>query len=108
MLRPENERSVAYRYDTRENLPGPVEREEPAFYRFTASKMFTRRPNPVEALKLIRCYEYQSCEHPGWESSEAKGFCDTMTAALVACLPGYDDAPWEWTRDAAQVRSVAR
>ena len=50
----------------------------------------------VEALKALDCYEYQSCEHPEWETSEAFEFCRAMRNLLIGCLPGYDAAQWEW------------
>jgi hypothetical protein len=53
-------------------------------------------PDAIQALKLIACYEYQSCEHPEWPKSDAKDFCDSLTRALVRVVPGYDAAPWEW------------
>jgi hypothetical protein len=46
-------------------------------------------------LKAISCYEYQSCEHPGWRKSEAHAFCEALRDMAIGCLPGYDDAPWE-------------
>jgi hypothetical protein len=96
MLWAENERSVAYRYPDaqRDELPGPIEREEPTSYRFSVT---AARPTAIEGLKLLRCFEYQSCETPDWEQSEAWSFCDDRKDCLVASLPGYDEAPWEWT-----------
>lgn len=63
-------------------------------YRYTRPR---RRPNPVEGLKLINCYEYQTCEFEAWEDHPAYAFCEQLKAALVNVLPGYSDAPWEWT-----------
>lgn len=55
------------------------------------------RPTALEGLKAIACYEYQACEHPGWEASEARAFCEDLRRRLVACLEGYDHARgWEW------------
>lgn len=48
----------------------------------------------VALLKLIDCYEYQSCEHPGWNTSQAKEFCDRLRKALIGLLPGYAEANW--------------
>jgi len=48
----------------------------------------------VAALKLVKCYEYQACEHDGWDTSDAKKFCAALTGALIDALPGYDAAPW--------------
>lgn len=50
---------------------------------------------PVAVLKALSCYEYQSCEHAGWHGSEAERFCDALRSAMIACLPGYEDAAWE-------------
>jgi hypothetical protein len=83
MLLAENRRSVDHRYDEQEW-------EEP--YLFTA---LPGRPDPVVVLKAINCYRYQSCEHPGWGSSEAFAFCDALRERAIGCLSGYDAAPWE-------------
>jgi hypothetical protein len=89
----ENIESVAYRYDSRDlnDLPGPIKQTRPEQYRY--------RPQPpgidvVTAIKAIHCYEYQSCEHPGWDTSAAKAFCEELKGGLICCLPGYEDAPW--------------
>lgn len=101
MLVTENVRSVMHRYpDTIEsgNLPGPIDHywETPLRY-----SLQSKAPTAVEGLKLIQCYEYQSCEHPEWESSAAKAFCDALTSRLIGELAGYDEAPWEWSIPAA-------
>lgn len=83
MLLAENRRSVDHRYNEQEW-------EEP--YLFTA---LPGRPDPVVVLKAIACYRYQSCEHPGWPSSEAYAFCDALRERAINCLPGYAAAPWE-------------
>ncbi len=49
---------------------------------------------PVTVLKLIDCYEYQSCEHPAWEESQAKRLCGQLRKQVISMLPGYDEAPW--------------
>lgn len=95
MLLDECVRSVCYRYegDSMANLPGRTNAEWliPFEYRFTH-----RRPTPIEALSLISCYEYQSCEHDEWETSEAKAFCDALRHCTIPRLPGYDEAPGSW------------
>ena len=90
--------SVRYRYPAKEgedpdDLPGPVGNEWGRPYSFNP---LGRVPTALEALKLIRCYDYQSCENPEWETSEAKTFCDTLFVCLVSVLPGYEEAAWEW------------
>jgi len=97
MLLQENVKSVSYRYEDSEitNLPGKVNAEWiiPFIYRYTYAV-----PTAVEVIKIIQCYEYQSCEHDEWELSSAKSFCDALTKAQFDRLPGYDDAPWGWDK----------
>ena len=83
VLLAENRRSVNYRYEEDE---------------IEAPYAFTRNPgplDPVKMLKVLACYEYQSCEHPEWKSSEAYRFCKVLEGRLIARLPGYHDAPWD-------------
>jgi len=81
MLWRENHMSVNARYD--ENTDTPA-------YRFERTQEFS----PVQMLKAIDCYEYQSCEHDGWETSSARAFCDELRAVLIHSLPGYEQAEW--------------
>ena len=94
MLWDECIKSVSARYpgaDPQE-LPGVIGED----YTFHDSDVpIMHRPiNPVDVLKAISCYDYQSCEHEGWEKSEAHNFCEALHHAAVNALPGYDDAPW--------------
>lgn len=82
MLWDENYASVNYRYKSG---------DAPERFKHMVVK---HRLTFAEAFKAINCYEYQSCEHPGWENSNAKAFCDALTARLIRAMPGYDDAPW--------------
>ncbi len=63
--------------------------------------------DPVTVVKLIDCYVYQSCEHPGWQTSPAAEFCRRLREILMRDLPfdtaldhrapypiGWQDAPW--------------
>jgi hypothetical protein len=92
----ENVRSVLHRYpeaiDSGE-VPGPAEHYWERLYRFRRRRY---RPTAVEALKAVRCYVYQACEHDEWETSEAKQFCDALAWTLVRSLAGYEEAPWAW------------
>jgi hypothetical protein len=94
MLLRENIASVAYRYPDcpPDALPGPVPTPDPEAYevRFRPPASL----EPVAVLKAIHAYAYQSCEHPGWHTSQAKSFCDALTAKAICQLPGYEDAPW--------------
>jgi hypothetical protein len=82
MLWNENAKSVASRY--RDAPPEP----------FPGRGQAAQRPTIVEGLKLIACYEYQSCEHDGWEQSNARQLCRELRSELIHALPGYDEAPW--------------
>jgi hypothetical protein len=98
MLAEANARSVRYRYQDADEcgmLDGWAEPHEPVIYRH-ALRPSGLRPTAIEGLKIIACFEYQACEHPDWRESEALAFCRALRYALIACLPGYDAAPWEW------------
>lgn len=96
MLWGECARSVMYRYpDIADggDWPGPADFETEQVMGYT----FQRLPgvvDPVVVLKALSCYEYQSCEHPEWRSSEAWQFCNALRDAMVDKLPGYEKAPW--------------
>ncbi len=90
--------SVAYRYHSDDDLPGPVDRYYERPYRFAPPSPM---PTAIEGLKLLDCYEYQSCEHPGWATSEAASFCEALRRSLIHKLAGYDAAPWEWEQKTA-------
>ncbi len=77
MLAAENQRSVNYRYDEHE-IEAPYEHGPDA-----------RVYSPLEILVAIQGYEYQSCEHPDWEESEAQRFCAALRLAMITRLPGY-------------------
>ena len=95
MLMDECVASVAHRYsdDTTAELPGSMDNLDPFQYPLTG-----HLPTPVEAIKLVHCYEYQSCEHEAWEASDAHRFTTALHDTLESALPGYDAAPWEWTK----------
>lgn len=84
MLLEQNIRSVNIRYGCRDQAE--------AMYAFEP----TNRPlDPVQLLKALQCYEYQACEDPRWEESEAKVFCDALRRRAIGDLPGYEQAAWE-------------
>lgn len=78
MLLAENRASVAHRY----RFP-----YQPPHYRYGGDDLpgrplsvadllsFGRIDHPGATAKAIEVYEYQSCEHPGWWTSEARSFC---------------------------------
>lgn len=102
MLLAQNERSYDHRYDGQDReIRLGYHYEERGSYarllgRFDDGWRWNRiRVDPLSALKALSCYEYQSCEDPGWGSSEARAFCDALRHRMVGALPGYDAAPWE-------------
>lgn len=84
MLLNENCRSVAARYRGA---------DDSYFGRYQYRKP-VKVPTIIGALKAIDCLEYQSCEHDGWNESEAKRFLEDLRKTLISTLPGYEDAPW--------------
>lgn len=94
----ENARSVRARYpdaDEHEMIaPAPLEKSR--WGRLVRSSS-DRTPTPVETLSICACYRYQACETGDFESTEAGAFFDALREAAIRHLPGYDEAPWEWT-----------
>lgn len=93
MLWDENIKSVQARYprDAVAKLPGTVDcgyeypkQGEPRFDIF----------DPVQVIKACDCFDYQSCEHEGWVTSEAKAYIDALRHHAWSALPGYDGAAW--------------
>jgi hypothetical protein len=82
MLWTENYRSVNYRYPDRDaSVPA---------YTYRPSRI----TDPVAVLKQIACYEYQACERPDWETSEAFKLCARLRTIAINRLPGYEAAAW--------------
>lgn len=79
MLLGQNRRTVDCRYDESDI-------EQP----YTHAPSSAR--SPAALLKAIDRYEYQSCETPDWEQSEAARFCQELRAHVIRQLPGYDQA----------------
>lgn len=79
----ENNRSVNYRYD--EQKPNPN-------YKHTHSYRLT--PPPLHIIKLCDCLDYQSCETPDWNTTEAHAVLQYIRERAIHELPGYEDAPW--------------
>ncbi|HEY1801915.1 MAG TPA: hypothetical protein VGG46_13375 [Terriglobales bacterium] len=90
----ENIASVSARYpnESSATLPGPCRENfviEPDNFpiRFTLYR-------PVQVIKACDCYEYQSCEHKTWQTSEAHAFVSALRRTAWHALPGYDQAEW--------------
>lgn len=98
----ENARSVAHRYSEE---PEPSDYE----YRHTSGPAAGFPIREAWIVSACDCLEYQSCEHPGWETSVARAALHAIRHHAATRIPGgltgamLDGAPWEITQ-----RSVAR
>lgn len=92
MLLSENIASVAHRYrlgaDSEELQGYEAQVAEYAFEPVAAS--------PAQVLKAIACLEYQSCEHPGWDGSEAQRFLEVFETQYIHHKGtfAYEAAAW--------------
>lgn len=95
MLWQENIKSVSHRYpgETTATLPGPVGENHTITIEDICHNHWPVF-DPVQVIKAIHCYEYQTCEHPEWEQSQAFAFCKHLERAAIDVLPGYEDAEW--------------
>lgn len=84
--------SVLHRYSDcdRSEMPGPIGED----FAYSTHKPWHASIDPVQVLKACDCYEYQSCEHPGWPESSASAFIESLRTAAWQALPGYEDANW--------------
>jgi hypothetical protein len=100
LLTDANVESVSHRYqdDSLTELPGRTDAWWLIPYRYSA-----RGPilEPVAGLKACDGYEYQSCEHPGWPTSEAHALIEALRSTLIHALPGYGNASWTIDEEAA-------
>jgi hypothetical protein len=86
LLVQENAKSIVARYGKR-----PAGEMIRSSHRYISG---TPALSAIAVIKLAHCYDYQSCEHDGWGTSEAKKWIDLLIAALVYKIPGYDKAEW--------------
>lgn len=94
MLWNENLKSLKARYpgDGDGERPGPVDFRD----RHVTEYVFTSPGidlTPGGVAKTVGCYSYQSCEHRGWEASEAFALCQKMVPEKI---PYDDSVPWGW------------
>lgn len=97
ILRRENARSLIARYG--ETAAGD------AAGTYTPAYVPPAQVDPVVALASLACLEYQSCEHEAYATSTAKHLLEALRAHAIRLLPGYDAAPWGWTRADVAVAS---
>ena len=96
MLWDENVASVKYRYPDCgfDELPGPIDCDY-QYGEHNGCGIGKPQIDPVAVLKACDGYEYQSCEHPSWEQSEAHTYIQSLRSHAWHSLPGYDGASWE-------------
>lgn len=98
MLR-ENYRSVDYRYKD-SGSPGWPDGELGLWESYRYRSVEPAQLDPVQTIKVVQCYQYQSCEHPGWGDSEAKRVTDRLLDRAIERLSGMNEAAWVWRRPA--------
>lgn len=98
MLVKTNVDSVRARYpaDGFDDMPGPTDNGFAVAAAVNDEYHFARTQDfsTGQMLAAISCYEYQSCEHDGWEGSDAEAFCKYLRAAMCRMVPGYEGT-WE-------------
>ena len=94
MLVTENVKSVMHRYNSPiHDLPGPNVPYWLDDYTFHDDP-WAPHMTPIQGIKLAHCYQYQACEHPEWEKSDAKVFSDALIHHLIRMVDGYEEATW--------------
>lgn len=109
----ENLASVAdrYPYDGDGQRPGPIRFRDADVDQYEAPSVgVILDPNGV--VKAAFCYEYQSCEHPGWDRSVAHDFVRALIARAgseadldASGWPVRKGLPWE-VHDLSEIAAV--
>lgn len=101
MLWGENLESIKYRYpgDHGGERPGPVDLADADIleYEFT---LVPGRADPGVVAVACECYEYQSCEHPGWAQSTARLWNAQLHTVAVEMRQHYNARFGPLDRDA--------
>lgn len=100
----ENRNSLAARYpsDFETMMDGNLNA-----YRFRMDLHALNRLHPAEVAAMIDCYEYQSCEHEEWKTSDARKWCDWLRRVLWSLLPEYN-GQWQYQRPAPATPDARR
>jgi hypothetical protein len=79
------------------SMPGPVDMAPPvtmaegdvtrawitpSAYRYVPRAEGEARLDPCAVRRLLGTYDYQCCEHPEWNTSAARAYCDALAAAI--------------------------
>lgn len=109
MLWKENIKSVSTRYprESSGTLPGPVGGSFVINLEDMHGQLWDAFP-PAQVLKACDCFEYQSCEHEGWHTSESKAFIDALRKSAWQRVPGYDSAQWGAPKTLNELRAEYR
>ncbi len=85
----ENVQSVNFRYNETSEAPP---------FTYISAYSHSKLLPAISASKQAQCVAYQSCEHDGWEKSEAKEICDAIEShalhEFLRTCPEYNEAPW--------------
>lgn len=82
----QNYRSYNFRYD---------EQLETESFEITGKDlMFMKRLTPVETLKALASYDYQSSETPDYQETTACKLANLIRYYAINALPGYEEAKW--------------
>ena len=99
MLLAENVKSVMHRYDdcdgSPDSLPGPCDWD----YTYPKHASYCgceHLMTPARVFQACDGYEYQSCEHDGWDTSEAKAYIEALQSRAMRCVIAEtkDVSPW--------------
>lgn len=89
ILAAENRRSVNYRYQE-DDLETIYQWRPDGIARYLGGVLTWG-----DVLGALRCYEYQACEAPDWESTDAYQVCEALRRKVCGIISG--DA-WSWDR----------
>ena len=96
--------STRYRRDPLGHLPGPSV-ESFVYLEAKVEDVMEYMLQPWSILSLTRCFVYQSCEHDGWDGSQACAYTEALEQEVLKHLglkdmeqarrrPEWDKAPW--------------
>lgn len=93
LLDKENAKSICNRYYEKEsNLSEYTNLHEFSYYDFDSEHWSVF--DPVQVLKSIQYYIYQSCEHPEFKSSEAYSFLETLKDISISLISDNERFVW--------------
>lgn len=87
MLWNENRKSINSRYREEEPLDLEVTPED-------IKNTVWSHYDSLQVINSARCLNYQSCEHEGWEASDANQFLQRLIMDQIYKIRGYDQCKW--------------